>query len=191
MFQQHLESVILPLLSSQYHSVDSSTVLKFYKDFLYVSKRVESLKKALFYGKELEDSSCEPELPCLEVFEELPYKEKYKGLMLFSESVNDLDKQRFLHSILGVIDEGFELLFNTGKTNLIEELGDLSFFFITLLEYSRKINNPNLSLEEWFSNILAANKAKLEARYGSSFDANKAINRDKEAEKRAIEEINS
>lgn len=229
-FQQHLNTVILPLLSSNFYPVDSGTLLLLYKDFLYTSKRVDSLKKALFYGKELTvpvvdpvtslKSSIREWLNHLEVFQEehpqetltliqqalhsaashsedlkasntipelSPSKDKYHGLLLFQEAIDDVVKQRFLHAVLGVVDEGFELLFNTDKTNLIEELGDLSFFFITLLEYSRQLTNSSLSLEEWIAKILIANRSKLKTRYGSSFDASKAINRNKEAEREAIE----
>lgn len=229
-FQQHLNSVILPLLSSNFYPVDSGTLLLLYKDFLYTSKKVDSLKKALFYGKEFTVSVPDPVislkssirewLNLLEVFQEehpqedltliqqalnsaalhsndlkpsnsilelSPSKDIYQGLLLFQEAVNDVTKQKFLHAILGVIDEGFELLFNTDKTNLLEELGDLSFFFITLLEYSRQLTDSSLSLEEWIAKILTANRFKLKTRYGSSFDSSKAINRDKEAERKAIE----
>jgi len=229
-FQQHLNTVILPLLSSNFYPVDSGTLLLLYKDFLYTSKRVDTLKKALFYGKEFAIPVPDPVtnlkysirewLDHLEVFQEehshetltliqqaldsaashskdlktsstipdlSPSDDKYQGLLLFKEAVNDVVKQRFLHAILGVIDEGFELLFNTDKTNLLEELGDLSFFFITLLEYSRQLTDSSLSLEEWIAKILTANRFKLKTRYGSSFDSSKAINRDKEAERKAIE----
>lgn len=229
-FQHHLNTVILPLLSSNFYPVDSGTLLLLYKDFLYTSKRVDSLKKALFYGKEFTvpvpdpvthlKSSIKEWLNHLEVFQEEHPQEtltliqqaldsaasysndlktfnstpelstsndKYQGLLLFQEALNNVVKQRFLHAVLGVIDEGFELLFNTDNTNLLEELGDLSFFFITLLEYSRQLTDSSLSLEEWIAKILTANRFKLKTRYGSSFDASKAINRDKEAERKAIE----
>lgn len=97
---------------------------------------------------------------------------------------------RLVHGMFGLSTEAGELL-DLGKryvfygkeipvVNLVEELGDISWYFALCLAAS------NLSLES----VLRANLAKLrQKRYKQGFTEADAINRDVEAEYKAIQEV--
>jgi NTP pyrophosphatase (non-canonical NTP hydrolase) len=93
-----------------------------------------------------------------------------------------------LHAAMGIATESGELLDALKKhlfyggpldiVNLIEEAGDLFYYTEILLDV---LNIPT-------SEVRAKNKAKLEARYGGKFSSDRALNRNLEAENKALEE---
>ena len=98
----------------------------------------------------------------------------------------DVDRMRQLHAILGVIDEAGELAQAFTKcmdgegldvVNLGEEVGDLMYYVSMLLSAS--------GLD--FVSVLNANLLKLQTRYGDSFSADAATNRDREKERQTLE----
>ena len=97
-------------------------------------------------------------------------------------------KDQLMHAILGLADESGELIGPLKKhlfydksldyANLQEEAGDLAWFLNLLIH----------ALGTSWDSVLEANIAKLEKRYPDlRFNADHAINRDKVAEKAAME----
>ena len=112
--------------------------------------------------------------------------QEYSTLALRTAS----DKDPILHAVMGLADEAGELIGPMKKHifygkpldtyNMIEEAGDLAWFLNLLI----------VSLGTTWDKVLDANIAKLEKRYPNlRFDANHAINRDKEAEAKAMEGV--
>lgn len=104
-------------------------------------------------------------------------------------SFNDRKKD-LAHMAMGVSGEAGEILDLIKKhfaydkeldyNHLVEEMGDLLFY----------INGMILIAGTSWEEVMAKNIAKLEARYPEAkFDADKAINRDKDAEKEAMNQI--
>jgi len=97
-----------------------------------------------------------------------------------------LDKQN-IHLILGMVTEAGELADVFKKyvaygreidwVNVTEEIGDLMWYIINFCT----TNNLN------FFDILEANIAKLQARYGGKFSAEKANNRNLAVERKILE----
>ena len=97
------------------------------------------------------------------------------------------DQLNLAHMAMGISGEAGEVVdickkviaYNKplDKPHLIEELGDMLFYMNGMLD---------LIGSDW-DEVMTMNVAKLEARYsGGVFDANKAINRNKEAEQAAM-----
>ena len=97
------------------------------------------------------------------------------------------ETMRMLHASLGLSDEAGEiakaikssLFYGTDldRDNLKEEVGDALWYLGILLD------TIGCSFEE----AMAANNRKLRARYPDKFDADRAINRDLEKERKALE----
>ncbi len=96
---------------------------------------------------------------------------------------------KLLHAFLGLASETGELAdalkkhIIYGKTldeiNLLEEAGDLEWYAALLLTAVKR------TMEE----CMEKNIAKLKARYGDKFTAHAALNRDLDAERRALEGV--
>lgn len=97
-------------------------------------------------------------------------------------------KDELLHAVLGLADEAGELIGPMKKqmfygkpidrANYLEEAGDLAWFLNLLIH----------ALGSTWDEVLTMNIAKLEARYpDSTFNADHAINRNKEAEAEAMQ----
>lgn len=94
---------------------------------------------------------------------------------------------RLLHAIMGIVTEAGELtdalkkhLFygkELDRINILEELGDLMYYF------SLAVNTIGSSLEE----VMRTNHDKLAARYKSGFTVEETIQRNLEAERKALE----
>jgi NTP pyrophosphatase (non-canonical NTP hydrolase) len=91
------------------------------------------------------------------------------------------------HACFGIGGESGEILDSVKKSvfyhrpldqpHLVEEIGDLCWYVNLLIH----------SIGTTWDEVLATNIRKLEARYpNSQFNTNRAINRDKEAEQRAM-----
>lgn len=101
----------------------------------------------------------------------------------------DHDKMiaRLIHATLGMASEVGELADALKKhiiygqvldeINVLEENGDLSWYQAVGLS----------AIKRGMSEALEKNIAKLRARYGDKFDADKALNRDRVAERKALE----
>lgn len=146
--------------------VSAEEFYKLVKGLSVSGELITLFKKALFYGK--------PQ-------EALKTLEGEKSLTFHFPQLNNSDKFNTLHALLGLIGESVELLENLlggdDSTNTVEEVGDL-FWFMALLTETNKLDAEVI----WQANI-----AKLAARYPNKFDSEKAVNRDLEAEKKALE----
>lgn len=99
-----------------------------------------------------------------------------------------IEQYRMLHAACGLITEAVEFLetvadsITAGKpidpVNVMEELGDTSWYSAI------PMNLYGLTIPQ----ILAANIAKLKARYPAKFDLEKAVNRDLAAERKVLEQ---
>lgn len=143
-----------------------------------VGECVDNLKKAIFYGKNLQKFT----------FPTYPHK-----LRLSPET------QDAYHALLGIVSEAAELFatfnmveedtkpdgatyeglvyhFVPGNQNdVMDELGDI-FWYLALL-----MNHLDVSLEE----VLDKNLRKLKARFPEKFEASRAINKDPVVERNA------
>jgi NTP pyrophosphatase (non-canonical NTP hydrolase) len=94
---------------------------------------------------------------------------------------------KMLHYAMGMNTEAAEFIDNVkktviygkefDKTNAIEELGDQLWYISRALE----------TLGSTFEEAMSINMAKLKARYGDKFTEEKAINRDLNKERKALE----
>lgn len=100
---------------------------------------------------------------------------------------HDATIARLIHATLGMASEVGELADALKKhiiygqaldeINVLEEIGDLNWY--TALGLAAVKRTMNDALER--------NVAKLKARFGDKFDSGKALNRDLEAERKALE----
>lgn len=94
---------------------------------------------------------------------------------------------RMLHAVLGIVDEAGEmakilkkhLIYKTAidEVNAFEESGDSQWYHALWLDAIRRS----------FGEAMERNLAKLAVRHGEKFSAEGAVNRDLEAERRALE----
>lgn len=94
---------------------------------------------------------------------------------------------RLIHAVLGMASEVGELADALKKhviygqaldeINVLEENGDLSWYQVVGLA----------AIKRTMSEALERNVEKLKVRYGSSFDVSKALNRNLDAERKALE----
>lgn len=150
-------------------------------NFIAAGNELDGMKKALFYGKDLDKVK-------LEIEQREASLDGLKGIQY--EWPTHIDP-RLIHSLLGIATEAVELVESlmtalvTGnpidKVNLGEELGDI-FWFITI---------PfNLGLfNEGLNPILRINLLKLYARFPDKFDMKQAINRDLLTERSVLETL--
>lgn len=112
--------------------------------------------------------------------------EQYSALAM--RTVNELGPQgNLVHAALGISDEAGEVAGAVKKhvaygkdlnvVNVVEELGDLAWFMTLMMR----------TIDVTWDQVLAANIAKLEARYPSNqFSEASATNRDAKAEYMAL-----
>ena len=103
--------------------------------------------------------------------------------------------ERILHGILGMADEAGELisvvksaLYYNKEIDLInikEELGDMWWYYCLELDEIAVLEHKTPS--EVFEEIFAMNKAKLKTRYPNKYSDEKALNRDLDKERKALE----
>ena len=167
---QEYSSLALRTLSPSFDGdkVSGDEFYKLIKGLSVSGELITLFKRALFYGKPQET---------------LITPEGENSLTFHFPQLNSPDKFNTLHALLGLIGESVELLENLlGEddfTNTVEEVGDL-FWFMALLTETNK-----LDIEVVWKALLA----KLAARYPDKFDSDKAVNRDLEAETKALETV--
>lgn len=145
-------------------------------DYIKAANNLDTIKKALFYGKDLKlDWSGDKHIAVIKEY----------ALNIDTEEFN-IDP-KILHSILGIAGEAGELAellkatligAELDITNLIEELGDIFWF----------THIPYILTDTDVQTTLRANLLKLYARFGDKFTEDKAINRDLERERKTLEE---
>lgn len=126
-----------------------------------MSAVADSLKKSLFYGKEVRDVRVDLDTN-------------------FHIDMHTVDPDLF-HGVVGLYSEAGELIeaMMTGDlVNLKEEVGDVLWYLAVLCKYG------NFSLED----AMEANIAKLTKRFPNKFSEHDALNRDLQAERRILEE---
>jgi NTP pyrophosphatase (non-canonical NTP hydrolase) len=123
---------------------------------------------------------------------------EYTQLVLRTESpANDAVEERMLrhtralHALMGLQTEIGELVdvwkreifYNKSSdgVNIIEEIGDIAWYLALLCDH----------IDVEFEQCLQINIAKLQKRYPEKFDEGKAINRDLEAEREALQQPES
>lgn len=171
----HIETVVLPLKSNLFFGdlIPPDMLADQLGDFVEAGAMVDLCKKALFYGK------TKPELAKL--------VEQYADdseAFCYSDGGPDSEPNDLLHGLLGIATEAAELselMLNADPegiddTKLLDELGDLMWYVHLVLAAT------DMTMGE----VLAANAAKLKARFGDKFSQDKAINRDVQNEDKAI-----
>jgi len=119
--------------------------------------------------------------------------EVYKRMALRTNTVPDLFKEHgkdvvnLLHGAMGASTEANELLDavkrclfygkEIDRVNVIEEVGDLLWYTSIILE----------AIDASFDEAMQRNIDKLRTRYPDGFNADQAINRNIEAERKALE----
>jgi NTP pyrophosphatase (non-canonical NTP hydrolase) len=155
--------------------------------FITAGIMLDQLKKALYYGKNIEEVANLHQDYINEVLKLPP-----NSSITSSEDQWELNEEGriTLHAILGIATESVEMVEAIEKSisnnveidtvNLSEELGDLAWYIAALfyLELSG-FNEPNL--------ILRKNLLKLHKRFGDKFTFEKALNRDLVEERKILE----
>jgi NTP pyrophosphatase (non-canonical NTP hydrolase) len=152
------------------------------------SNLVDLLKKRIFYGREThkdgQSMSTHMTLQAQSVqhFSEMLVEEGSPYIADEESKVN----LRYMHGVVGLYTETGELIESLRKamldpekfdrTNLLEELGDCLWYIGILCD----------TFDFDFNEILERNVAKLTTRYGESFSAERANNRDLEAELKVL-----
>jgi NTP pyrophosphatase (non-canonical NTP hydrolase) len=148
------------------------TAIRVLKNLVKAGNEVDKLKKALFYGKDIEST-----------FESHYLIED--GYPIFPEGYNweTTVSTDIIHAVLGIATEAVELIealitslekdLPLDEVNTLEELGDV-FWYVALF---------NLDNKE-FNRVLTKNILKLHVRYPEKFTEDKAVSRnlDKELE---------
>lgn len=153
---------------------------------------LDDLKKNIFYGRKINNekyfdqfNSALDSLHSLEIYQRGPTKKP-----LDQNSLIDSDMKidtRIFHSVIGMATESTEMLealltyLETGeidKVNLIEEIGDLSWYQAILLD----------TIDADWEKILKTNIKKLELRYKKTkFDTENANIRDLDSEREILD----
>lgn len=147
-------------VSDQFHPSKVSFYLleEAIEDIIDLGMNLDDMRKALFYGKDI------PRLKSERV----------------GEYDTDFPDVKALHAILGIVAEATEILdvvFNRwwDKKKVISEMGDLLWFMALLCR------QMEVTLEE----VMEFNITKLRKRFPDKFDAERAINKNTEAEDEA------
>lgn len=156
---------------------DFDVALALIDEFIWVGEHLDNLKKALFYGKNIQDTYTMTQ-SCF-----------YDSIDDYGHNWPSNVQPVAIHSILGIATESVELVqnlrqalvSNTGLdyVNLIEEFGDI--FWYMHIPFIYAVINPDLNP------VLRKNLLKLYARFGEKFEQGNAINRDLEAERKILE----
>lgn len=152
------------LESTSFHPVSRNRLTHTISDVIYLIHRLDALKKAMFYGKNLDNFTDANPIPALTV-----------------------KQRRLLHAAIGLITEGGELLDAVqanifgGKTldeiNVVEELGDAQWYM------ALAASELGVTLEK----VQEINISKLKLRYPEKFTEDKAVNRNVKAERTLLE----
>lgn len=140
------------------HQVDDDVALQSISDFLVMADRLDDIKKALFYNRDLglkKDDQVDLDL-------------------------GDLDPD-LIHGVLGVATEGaelVELLLGTdpSREKLMDECGDVLWYLALIFR------SKGLTFEE----VMERNINKLRIRFPDKFEEHLAVERDTDAEDKAF-----
>lgn len=154
--------------------------------FVMAGNMLDALKKNIFYGKEINETSWDSNLENI--------KDVIGGRLLESDVIPLIAPEplsidpRLFHALIGIATESTELIEAIQKAlhnnvdidhvNVQEELGDLNWYQAIAVDASDA---------DW-DKILDTNIAKLKHRYPEKFTADRAINRDLETERRILED---
>lgn len=162
---------------------DFDVALSLIDEFIWVGEYLDKLKKALFYGKDIQNS-----------YEST--RDNFYGMVSVCSGVKEIDhnwpanvQPVAIHSILGIATESVELVQNLRQAlvsnteldyvNVIEEFGDV--FWYMHIPFIYGLVTPDINP------VLRKNLLKLYARFGDKFEQGNAINRDLEAERKILE----
>lgn len=158
---------------------DYDVALALLDEFIWVGQYLDKLKKALFYGKDLQESYKSTRA---NFYDTVPTEEVGHDWPSNVEPVA-------IHSILGIATEAVELVENLRKAlvgntemdwvNLVEEFGDVIWYMHIPFIYG--------AIDPDINPVLRKNLLKLYARFKDKFDTEKAINRDLDTERRILE----
>lgn len=158
---------------------DFDVALALIDEFIWVGEYLDKLKKALFYGKDIQDSYKQTRDT---FYDTVPEDESGHN---WPSNVQPVA----IHSILGIATESVELVQNLRQAlvnnteldyvNVIEEFGDI--FWYMHIPFIYGVINPDINP------VLRKNLLKLYKRFGDKFEQDNAINRDLEAERKILE----
>lgn len=156
---------------------DFDVALSLLDEFIWVGQYLDKLKKALFYGKDLQSTY----MDTVASFYDMPLEVDHN----WPSNVEPVA----IHSILGIATEAVELVENLRKAlvgntemdwvNLVEEFGDVIWYMHIPFIYG--------AIDPDINPVLRKNLLKLYARFKDKFDTEKAINRDLDTERRILE----
>jgi NTP pyrophosphatase (non-canonical NTP hydrolase) len=151
----------------RFNKINHDDLKKLFMDYIDICNRLDVIKKAIFYGKNYQDSS-------------VGHDPKLTDLMTGSN-------MNIFHGIIGMATESGEMFeaflkfMNEGildTVNLTEEVGDSDWYKAILL------NEANISMESMWDKIIS----KLKERYPHKFTEECAINRNVVAERKILEQ---
>lgn len=151
--------------SPKFNTISETDLFDSLALFIAQGEELDAIKKAIFYGKNLERFQGQPELQV------------------------DRRMQRLIHGVLGIATEAVELvemLFQrltdqepVDEIHLFEELGDVEWYMAILRDEFGFIQKA----------IQERNIAKLRARFPDKFSEEKAIDRDVAAERVVLRQM--
>jgi NTP pyrophosphatase (non-canonical NTP hydrolase) len=148
--------------SGKFHPVDQWTIERVLATFIAAAQDLDDLKKAIFYGKNLERYKLKAETPLTQRQVRLMH-----GILGLATEAGELAEALHNHIFEG---QGLDLL------NLLEELGDQQWYQAILCD----------EFGFTFEQIQGRNIAKLRKRFPEKFTEEAAINRDVEAEQKEL-----
>ena len=126
-----------------------------------------------------------------------PLEEGIENMLRTEQSTTFAINPRIQHGILGIADEAGELVkvvkacvyyhAKLDHINLMEELGDIWWYYCLIVDELAKIADSDCN--QILFEIIAMNKAKLQARYPNKFTEDLANSRNTDVEREAMEEV--
>lgn len=164
---------------------DFDVALALIEEFIWVGNYLDKLKKALFYGKDIQKSY---ENIRDNFYDEFGInQDEQPSDHIWPSNVDPVA----IHSILGIATESVELVQNLREAlvtntqidwvNVVEEFGDT--FWYMHIPFIYGAINPDINP------VLRKNLLKLYARFADKFDQDKAINRDLVTERHILETV--
>jgi NTP pyrophosphatase (non-canonical NTP hydrolase) len=164
-------------------SFDKSSLVRLLQIYIAVGTMLDMVKKNVFYGKPISSETWSECSSTIELISQQLNKRGNTPLLLQPEINVD---PRLFHGILGIATESTELVEilqqaiegkPLNRVHLGEEMFDLNWYQAILCDAN------NLDWER----LLDRGIEKLRVRFPDKFDANRAINRNLESERKALE----
>lgn len=163
----------------------ADTAVSLMEKFVEIGNELDKLKKALFYGKNMPRVADDH----YDMFGDADRS-------YLTEEWPDNISDDTIHCILGAATESVELVEALLKSmisgepldavNVMEETGDI-YWYLTL-PYMEGLQNNNFDPEERLQLVWRKVLLKLMTRFPNKFEADKAINRDTNIERKVLEE---